>query len=144
MHLLLQESRRHDASPVRHDRRIDGYQPSTPRAALAFVAVALAAITLSAMVVLPAKLDSLSADPYAVMAEKATATAPEAFAAGADLAPPQVAAEAATGAVAAGATQVVTPDGDASETNIRAGRTILGTQGLGGRRKVGLRSRTNT
>jgi hypothetical protein len=40
------------------------YEPSTPRAALGLAAVAMAAVTLTALVVLPAELDSLSADPY--------------------------------------------------------------------------------
>jgi len=40
------------------------YEPSTPRAALGFIAVAMATITMAALVVLPAELDSVSADPY--------------------------------------------------------------------------------
>ena len=40
------------------------YEPSTPRAALGLTAVAMAAITLTALVVLPAEFDSLSAAPY--------------------------------------------------------------------------------
>jgi len=40
------------------------YKPSTPRAALGLTAVAMAAITMAALVVLPAELDSVSADPF--------------------------------------------------------------------------------
>jgi hypothetical protein len=40
------------------------YEPSTPRAALGLTAVAMAAITMAALVVLPAEFDSVSADPY--------------------------------------------------------------------------------
>ena len=40
------------------------YKPSTPRVALGLTAVAMAAITMAALVVLPAELDSVSADPY--------------------------------------------------------------------------------
>jgi hypothetical protein len=52
------------------------YEPSTPRAALGLTAVAMAAITIGAMVVLPAKLDSVSADPYALAAAKAATNTP--------------------------------------------------------------------
>lgn len=38
-----------------------GYERSTPRAALGLTAVAMAAITMGALVVLPAKLDTVSA-----------------------------------------------------------------------------------
>jgi hypothetical protein len=38
------------------------YEPSAPRAALALTAVAMAAITLGALIVLPAMLDSVSAE----------------------------------------------------------------------------------
>jgi hypothetical protein len=44
------------------------YEPSTPRAALGLTAVAMAAITMAALVVLPAELDSVSADPYTLAA----------------------------------------------------------------------------
>jgi len=52
------------------------YEPSTPRAAMGLIAVAMAAITIGAMVVLPAKLDSVSADPYTLAAAKAAENAP--------------------------------------------------------------------
>ena len=51
---------------------MNGYEPSTPRAALGLTAVAMTAITIGALVVLPAKLDSVSADPYALAARAAT------------------------------------------------------------------------
>ena len=51
------------------------YKPSTPRAALGLTAVAMAAITMGALVVLPAKLDAAGADPSTLAAAKA-ATAP--------------------------------------------------------------------
>ena len=40
------------------------YEPSIPRAALGLTAVAMAAVTLAALVILPAEFDSLSAAPY--------------------------------------------------------------------------------
>ena len=53
-----------------------GYEPSTPRAALGLTAVAMAAITMGALVVLPAKLDSVSASPYTLAAAKAATNTP--------------------------------------------------------------------
>ena len=123
---------------------MNGYQPATARAALTFAAVAMAAITLGAMVVLPAKFDALGADPYALAAAKATASAPSAIATGADPASGEGIAEAVPRAVAASAASVVAP-GDASGTSIRTGATILGTREFDGkRRRVGLRRRTST
>jgi hypothetical protein len=58
------------------------YESSTPRAALGLGAVAMAAITIAGLVVLPAQLNSVSAEPYAVAAstrvavESAITTAP--------------------------------------------------------------------
>ena len=52
------------------------YEPSTPRAALGLTAVAMAAITMGALVVLPAKLDSVKSGPYTLAAAKATTKAP--------------------------------------------------------------------
>ncbi len=43
---------------------MDRYEPSTPRAALGLTAVAMAAVTLAALVVLPAELETVNADPY--------------------------------------------------------------------------------
>lgn len=47
---------------------MNGYEPSTPRAALGLAAVAMAAITMGALVVLPTKLDTVSTNPYALAA----------------------------------------------------------------------------
>jgi hypothetical protein len=58
------------------DRNINGYQPATPRAALGLTAVAMATITVAALVVLPAEFDSLGSDPYALAAAKAATKAP--------------------------------------------------------------------
>ena len=44
------------------------YESSTPRAALGLTAVALAAISIGALVVLPTQFNSVSAEPYAVAA----------------------------------------------------------------------------
>lgn len=44
-------------------RSMHGYDHSTPRAALGLTAVFMAAITMSAMVVVPAKFDSVHAGP---------------------------------------------------------------------------------
>ena len=52
------------------------YKPSTPRAALGLTAVAMAAITMGALVVLPAKLDAAGADPSTLAAAKAATRAP--------------------------------------------------------------------
>lgn len=53
---------------------MSAYESSTPRAASGLAAVAMAAITIGAMVVLPAKLDS--ANPLILASAKATALAP--------------------------------------------------------------------
>ena len=55
---------------------MDSYQPSTPRAALGLIAAAMAAITIGAMVVLPATLDSAGAEMVAVAKAKAGTAAP--------------------------------------------------------------------
>lgn len=55
---------------------MNGYEPSTPRVALGLTAVAMAAITMGALVVLPAKLDSVSADRHTLAAAKAATKAP--------------------------------------------------------------------
>jgi hypothetical protein len=51
------------------------YETSTPRAALGLTAVAMAAITMATLVVLPAQLASVSANTYTLAAEKAPAEA---------------------------------------------------------------------
>ena len=53
---------------------MNSYDPSTPRAAFGLVAVAMAAISIGAMVVLPAKFDSVSADAVTLGSAKAQPT----------------------------------------------------------------------
>ena len=55
---------------------MNSYEPSTPRGAFGLAAVALAAITFGAMVVLPAKQDSVSADAVTLASAKAETKAP--------------------------------------------------------------------
>jgi hypothetical protein len=52
------------------------HKPSTPRAALGLTAVAMAAITMGTLVVLPAKLDATGAEPSPLAAAKAANQAP--------------------------------------------------------------------
>ena|SRR5690348_14813809 len=56
-------------------RRV-AYRSSAPRGVLALTAVAMAAITFSAMVVLPATLDGMQAEPSTLLATSAAARAP--------------------------------------------------------------------
>ena len=51
---------------------MNGYKPSAPRAAIGLTAAVMTAITIGTMVVLPAKLDSGSADPHTSVAAGAT------------------------------------------------------------------------
>jgi hypothetical protein len=87
---------------------MNGYKPSTPRATLGLTAVAMSAITIGAMVVLPVKLDSVNAEPFMLAAAKTATNAP--IEASAD------------------------PDCDdvpaVVDRDVHAGRTILGTQEL--------------
>ena len=53
-----------------------GYDHSTPRAALGLTALFMAAVTMSAMVVLPAKFDSIHADPTLLASAKTAIKAP--------------------------------------------------------------------
>jgi len=55
---------------------MDSYQPSTPRAALGLIAVAMAAITIGALVVLPATLDSANPDMFTLAKATAGTAAP--------------------------------------------------------------------
>jgi len=55
---------------------MNGYKPSKPRAALGLIAVAMSAITIGAMVVLPVKLDSVNAEPFMLAAAEAATNAP--------------------------------------------------------------------
>lgn len=59
-----------------HGRSMHGYDHSTPRAALGLTAVFMAAITMSAMVVVPAKFDSIHTDPTMLAKAKTTIKAP--------------------------------------------------------------------
>jgi hypothetical protein len=89
-----------------------GYKLSTPRAALGLTTVAMAAITMSVFVVLPANLDHVGADPYAL------------------------AAKAATGApidVASSPARVDVPEVVNREDQVQPGRTTLGAQEFRGK-----------
>jgi hypothetical protein len=57
------------------DWHMNRYETSTPRAALGLTAVAMAAITMVTMVVLPAQLGSVNANANTLAAEKAPAKA---------------------------------------------------------------------
>jgi hypothetical protein len=54
---------------------MNGYEPSAPRAAIGLTAAAMTAITIGAMVVLPAKFNPVSAGPYAPAAAEAATNA---------------------------------------------------------------------
>jgi hypothetical protein len=49
-----------------------GYNPSRPHAAFCLIAVTMTAVTMAALVALPAKLESVGADPKLVNAAKPT------------------------------------------------------------------------
>jgi len=99
------------------------YEPSTPRAALGMIAVAMATITMSVLVVLPAKLDSVSTNLYTLAATKAGTKAP---------------GEAAIGPADIDAPVVTNHEEPVPD------RTALGAQELrGNRHKLSLRSRTH-
>ena len=53
------------------------YQANTPRALLGFLAVAMAATTIAALVIVPAKLDAATAAGYPVSAALTCITAKE-------------------------------------------------------------------
>jgi len=57
------------------DWHMNRYETSTPRAALGLTAVAMAAITMATLVVLPAQLGSVSANASTLAAEKVPAEA---------------------------------------------------------------------
>jgi hypothetical protein len=101
------------------------YEPSTPRAALGLTAVAMAAITMGVLVVLPAKLDSVSADRYTLAAAK-----------GATRTPIELAISPA---------RIDVPEVVDREERVDSGRTTLGAQEFRGKRhQRSSRSRTNT
>ena len=55
---------------------MNSYQPSTPRAALGSIAAAMAAITIGAIVVLPATLDSAVSEGVTLAKAAASTAAP--------------------------------------------------------------------
>ena len=57
-------------------RGMHGYDHSTPRAALGLTAFFMAAITVSAMVVVPAEFDAIHSDPTMLATAKTTIPAP--------------------------------------------------------------------
>jgi len=58
------------------DHNVNRYEPSAPRAAIGLTAAVMTAITIGTMVVLPAKLDSVSADAYTLAVAKAATRTP--------------------------------------------------------------------
>jgi hypothetical protein len=56
---------------------MNGYEFSTPRVALGLTAVAMAAVTIGVLVVLPAKQGFVGIDPHAVAASMATGVSPQ-------------------------------------------------------------------
>jgi len=104
---------------------VNGYKPSTPRAALGMTAVAMAAITLAALVVLPAKLEFVSVDPYTLAAAKAATKAPI--------------------DVAITPTRINAPESLNREEHLHSDRAALGAQEFRGKREqLSSRSRTHT
>ena len=55
---------------------MNSYESSTPRVAMGLAAAAMAAMTISAMVVLPAKIDAVGGEPYALAVAKAATLGP--------------------------------------------------------------------
>ena len=55
---------------------MNGYKPSAPRVAIGLTAAAMTAVTIGTMVVLPAKLDSVSAGAYTLAVAKAATRTP--------------------------------------------------------------------
>jgi hypothetical protein len=103
---------------------MNGYESSTPRAALGLVAVAMATITMGALVVLPAKFDSVSADASTVAAAKTAAVAPI--------------------EVAASPARIDAPEPENREARVHSGRAAIGAQEFrGNRHPLSSRSRTN-
>jgi len=84
------------------------YNPSTPRAAAGLTAVAMAALTIGALVVLPAKIEFVSADPSTLAAAKAATKAPI--------------------EVAIGPPRIDVPKSFDGEEHVQAGRAALGVQ----------------
>jgi hypothetical protein len=93
---------------------MNGYKLSTPRAALGLTAVAMAAITMGVFVMLPANLDHVGADPYALAAAKAVTGAPI--------------------DVASSPARIDVPEVVNREDPVQPGRTTLGAQEFSGKR----------
>ena len=104
---------------------MNGYKLSTPRAALGLTAIAMAAITMSVFVVLPANLDHVGTDAYMLAAAQAAAGAPS--------------------DVASSAAHIDAPELLDREEHVRAGRMPLAAQELRRRRHKPIsRSGTHT
>jgi hypothetical protein len=58
-------------NPQIQERHMNGFEFSAPRVALGLTAVAMAAVTLGVLVVLPAQLDSVSPAAYAMSSARA-------------------------------------------------------------------------
>ena len=58
---------------------MNSYQTSNPRVAMGLVAAAMVAMTIGALVVLPAKLEAVGAEPYALAAARAATLGPIEF-----------------------------------------------------------------
>lgn len=97
-------------------RCIGSYQPSMPRAALGLTAFAMAALTVGAMVVMPALLNSVSADTYTLASATAAAKAPV--------------------DVALSPACIDVPEIEGREESVHAGRGIFQAQGSFGRNQV--------
>ena len=99
-------------------RSMHGYDHSTPRAALGLTAVFMAAITMSAMVVVPAEFDSVHADPTMLATAKTIKST-----------------------VAAEGSQACSDEADAiiAPESVPDDRSARGPQGFPGKRKVSSR-----
>jgi hypothetical protein len=94
----------------RNARKMNRYKPSTPRGALRLTALAMATITMGALVVLPAKLEFVTADSYTLAATKASID------------------------VAVSPTHIDVPKSVGHEEHVQSDRTTLGVQEFRGTR----------
>jgi hypothetical protein len=102
---------------------MNSYEPSSPRVALGLIAIAMAAITMTALVVLPATLDSVSADSPTLAATKPA---------------PQISND-----VAVSPARGATPKPDNREARVHTGHPTFGTPEFAGNRHL-LSSRSRT
>ena len=101
------------------------YKPSTPRTPLQLTALAMAAITMGALVVLPAKLEFVSADSYTLAAAKAATKVPL--------------------ELAVGPMRIDAPRAVSHEEHVHSDRTALGAQEFRGKRyQLSSRSRIHS